>query len=53
MVGVDNKVGKKPVELGEQRESLYVVKSGLDPGEKVVLRSSRSVKDGDAIEIEH
>lgn len=43
---------KKAVELGEQRDSTYVVKSGIAMGEKIVVRSSRPLKEGDTIDIE-
>lgn len=45
-------VEKRPVVLGEQRESFFVAKSGILPGETLILRSSRPVKEGEAIEIE-
>lgn len=48
-----NKVLKKLIELGEQRESSFVVKSGLGRGDKVIVRSSRPIKEGDLIEIEN
>lgn len=48
-----NQVEKKTVELGEQREDLFVVKSGLLTGEKIVLRSSRPIKDGEDIDVEN
>jgi len=43
---------KKPIDLGEQRDSNYVVKSGISKGEKIIVRSSRPLKDGEIIEIE-
>jgi multidrug efflux pump subunit AcrA (membrane-fusion protein) len=45
-------VEKAPVELGEQREELFIVKSGLEAGQKIIVRSSRPIKDGEQIEIE-
>jgi membrane fusion protein (multidrug efflux system) len=45
-------VEKKPVQLGEQKEAFLVIKSGLKEGERLVLRSNRPLKDGDAVEIE-
>lgn len=48
----NNQVEKKIVELGDQRENLFVVKSGLKTGEKIVVRSSRPIKEGELIEIE-
>lgn len=45
-------VKRKMVELGEQKESLLVVKSGLGAGERIIVRASRTVKDGELVEIE-
>lgn len=45
-------VEKKPVQLGEQKESFLVVKSGLKEGEKLVLRANRPLKEGDAVDVE-
>lgn len=47
-----NKVDKKPIELGEQRDTSYVVKAGIAKGDKIVVRSSRPIKDSDTVEIE-
>ncbi|MFZ4402504.1 MAG: HlyD family efflux transporter periplasmic adaptor subunit [Pseudobdellovibrionaceae bacterium] len=43
---------KKAVELGEQRDTAFVVKSGIKKGDKVIVRSSRPLKEGDVLEIE-
>ncbi len=43
---------KKALELGEQRDSSYVVKSGIVTGDKIIVRSSRSLKEGELIEVE-
>jgi multidrug efflux pump subunit AcrA (membrane-fusion protein) len=45
-------VKRKPVVLGEQRESLLVVKSGLDAGEKLIVRANRSIKEGESVDVE-
>lgn len=47
-----NQFNKKPIELGEQRDSSYVVKSGIAKGDKIVMRSSRPLKEGDTLDIE-
>lgn len=47
-----NEFSKKAVVLGEQRDSSYVVKSGVAMGEKIVVRSSRPLKEGDVLDIE-
>lgn len=48
----DNTIEKRNIELGEQRDNLFIIKSGLKTGEKVVVRASRAIKDGEAVEIE-
>lgn len=48
----ENQFDKKPIELGEQRDSTFIVKSGITQGDKVVVRSSRPLKDGDILEVE-
>lgn len=45
-------VKRKTVELGEQKESNLVVKSGLSAGEKLIVRANRNVKDGEAVEVD-
>jgi len=43
---------KRAIELGEQRDTSYVVKSGIARGDKIVVRSSRPLKEGETIDIE-
>lgn len=45
-------VKRKAIELGEQKESNLVVKSGLSAGEKLIVRANRKLADGEAVEIE-
>jgi len=45
-------VKRKTIELGEQKESQLVVKSGLEAGEKLIVRSNRTVKDGEAVDVD-
>jgi multidrug efflux pump subunit AcrA (membrane-fusion protein) len=52
IVKADNKVDKKAIELGEQRDSAFVVKSGIAAGDQVIVRSSRPLKENDIIEVE-
>lgn len=47
-----NQVDKKAIELGEQRDSAYVVKSGISAGDKIVVRSSKPIKENDLVEVE-
>jgi multidrug efflux pump subunit AcrA (membrane-fusion protein) len=48
----NGKVKRKPIELGEQKESMLVVLKGLAAGEKLIVRASRSVKDGELVDVE-
>lgn len=43
---------RKTVELGEQKESQLVVKSGLAAGEKIIVRANRTLKDGESVDVE-
>ncbi|MGZ5279138.1 MAG: efflux RND transporter periplasmic adaptor subunit [Pseudobdellovibrionaceae bacterium] len=52
VIKADNKVDKRPIELGEQRDSSFVVKSGIAAGDRVVVRASRALKENDIIEVE-
>lgn len=48
----DGTTVRKPIELGEQRESQFVIKGGADIGEKIVVRTNRAIKEGEVVEIE-
>jgi membrane fusion protein (multidrug efflux system) len=46
IVGADNKVSIKSVKLGPQFSDLWVVDSGIEPGDKVVVDGLQRLKDG-------
>ena len=46
VVGADNKVAIKAVKLGPQFGDMWVVESGLDPGDKVVVDGFQRLRDG-------
>lgn len=46
VVGQDNKVSIRPVRTGERVGSLWVITSGLQPGERVVVEGIQKVKSG-------
>lgn len=46
------KIEKRSIELGEQRETNYSVIRGLKEGEKIIVRSNRSLKEGEDVEVE-
>jgi membrane fusion protein (multidrug efflux system) len=46
VVGADNKVSIRPVEVGQTSGFLQVIRKGLQPGEKVVAEGIQKVKEG-------
>ena len=46
VVGADNKVNIRPVKTGERVDNLWVITSGLKPGERVVVEGLQKVKEG-------
>lgn len=47
-----NQFSKKPIILGEQRDNNYVVKSGITKGDKIIVRSSRPLKEGEMFDVD-
>ena len=46
VVGSDNKVTIRNVDVGDQVDSMWIIKKGLNPGDKVVAEGVQKVKDG-------
>ena len=46
VVGPDNKVEAKPVELGPLSDGLRVIEKGLDKGDRVIVRGMQRVQAG-------
>jgi membrane fusion protein, multidrug efflux system len=46
VVGPDNKVTLRPVQASDRIGSLWVIDSGLKPGEKIVVEGLQKVRDG-------
>ncbi len=46
IVGADSKVTIRSVEVGEREGSMWIIKTGLNPGDKVVAEGVQKVKDG-------
>ena len=46
VIGADNKITIRSVEVGEQVDSMWIIKKGLNPGEKVVAEGVQKVKEG-------
>jgi hypothetical protein len=52
VLATDGSVQNRWIEIGEQRETALVVKKGLLQGEKIIVRSSRAVKEGEKVEVQ-
>jgi membrane fusion protein (multidrug efflux system) len=46
VVGQSNKVSLRPVKVGEQIGSQWIVEQGLKPGERVIVEGSQKAKEG-------
>jgi RND family efflux transporter MFP subunit len=46
VVGPDNKVGIRAVEVGERVGTMWIINKGLNPGDRVVAEGTLKVKDG-------
>jgi membrane fusion protein (multidrug efflux system) len=49
VVGSDNKVTMRPVQAGERIGSLWIIDSGLKPGEKVIVEGLQKVREGSVV----
>jgi RND family efflux transporter MFP subunit len=49
VVGADNKVDIRPVQVGKQVGHMWIIAEGLKPGERVVVEGSQKVKAGAAV----
>ncbi len=49
VVGPDNRAQLRTVKVGPTEGSLWVINTGLNPGERVVAVGAEKVKDGDLV----
>jgi RND family efflux transporter MFP subunit len=49
VVGPDNRISTRAVTVGDRLGAMWVVASGLRPGERVAVEGAQSVKDGDVV----
>jgi membrane fusion protein (multidrug efflux system) len=50
VVGADNRVAIRPVQLGERTGQLWIVQEGLKPGEQVVVEGQGNLRSGMAVQ---
>ncbi|SFU27615.1 membrane fusion protein, multidrug efflux system [Pustulibacterium marinum] len=53
VVDKDDKVENREVEIAYELDDLYIIKSGIKEGDKILLEGIRKVKDGEKIEYEY
>lgn len=49
VVGPDNRVSVRTVEMGDRIGDMWIVKSGLKPGERVVSEGTSKIRDGEVV----
>jgi membrane fusion protein (multidrug efflux system) len=52
VVGADNVVHQRDITIQTAQDDIFVVESGLEENDKIILEGLRQVKDGDKIEYE-
>jgi RND family efflux transporter MFP subunit len=51
VVGNDNKVSIRPVKVGERVDAMWILESGVKPGELVIVEGLQKVRDGSAVKV--
>jgi len=51
VVGSDNKVSIRPVKVGERVDALWILESGVKPGESVIVEGLQKVRDGATVKV--
>lgn len=49
VVGDDNKVAYRPIQLGSRQEGLRIVTDGLAPGERIIVNGIQRARPGDVV----
>ena len=51
VVGNDNKVNIRPVKVGERVDTMWILESGVKPGELVIIEGLQKVRDGSTVKV--
>ena len=51
VVGSDNKVNIRPVKVGERVDTMWILESGVKPGELVIIGGLQKVRDGSTVRV--
>jgi membrane fusion protein (multidrug efflux system) len=49
VVGTDDRVAVRPVKVGERTGTMWVIKEGLKPGERVVVEGQQNLRPGEPV----
>jgi membrane fusion protein (multidrug efflux system) len=49
VVGTDDRVAVRPVQVGERTGTRWVIKEGLKPGERVVVEGQQNLRPGEPV----
>lgn len=52
IINAENKIQRKKIALGPQKDNTFVVTDGLIAGEKVIVRSSKALKDNEEADVD-
>ena len=50
VVGADNRVATRPVQVGDRAGTMWIISNGLKPGERVVVEGQEKVKPGQQVQ---
>jgi membrane fusion protein (multidrug efflux system) len=50
VVGIDNRISTRPVQVGQRVGTMWVIQSGLKPGECVVVEGQQNLRPGSAVQ---
>ena len=51
VVGSDNKVNIRPVQVGERVDTMWILEGGVRPGELVIVAGLQKVRDGSTVKV--
>ena len=50
VVDKDNRVSMRPVQVGQRTDLMWVIQSGLNPGERVVVEGQQNLRPGTTVQ---
>jgi RND family efflux transporter MFP subunit len=50
VVDKDNRVSTRPVQVGQRTDTMWVIQSGLNPGERVVVEGQQNLRPGTTVQ---